>query len=800
MEQCAGWVQEARDSLRGRRLFTLLAVVNLVNYLDRGVIPGGSEEFNGFIQKTLHTDRPDVFLGILQSGFILGFSAACFVFPSLARRRSPFSLMAAGLGMWCGAAVFAGVAKPLGSYAVLLMARLLSGVGEASFVTVVPPLITDTAPPGERGLWLALFYTAQPVGAGIGYVYGSALANSCLGWPWAFYFEAFFMAPLAMACSLVPRDRAMAVSNASDYGAPPGSTATPTTDTTGNLSGSPKDGESSGMAESPKVEQGYGSPARAEGSSSAVSSSVATPSPEGDLRRRPDREKKRLLGVCDGAGGGDGGGDSSGEGEGSSSSWGLLEHEPGGWAGERDKTWVEEEDTAEMSRGGSQRHYPEEVDGISGGGLVVVSPPGGGGGGGGGEGEGGASIGGEGHDPTVRLLGSLNSGQSPCCSPGEDSIGTTAAAGRKRRRRIPQPTTTATTSSVFALQDVLEVADRPVFCLVVLGSAATAAVSVGMSTFCTSIVTSLEFLPSESAAAATFGCVICAAGLVGTPAGGALIDAADPEGRLGDERKLAMVLSQATALMCVATVLLVASTVQSSLIPFLFFFFFGGALLFATASHSNLAVMLSSPRHLRPLAIAVNSIVMHALGDVPSPTLIGWAKDALAPHCVAGEAASGGSAFLRGSESVVGPAARGLGGLLRAGRVLGGVSDACRGERRGLHLTLLIIALWLLWTCLFFGLARAVQQSALEYGVLPVSWGDIRGLISKGLFRPGWPSRWRVWWRERGRSVQRKPALWIDEIEDGGYDNGVGSSLEEALLPPASLPLPSPLTPTSLVD
>lgn len=54
-------------------------------------------------------------------------------------------------------------------------------MGEASFVTVVPPLITETAPPGERGIWLALFYTAQPVGAGIGYVYGSLMATSKLG-------------------------------------------------------------------------------------------------------------------------------------------------------------------------------------------------------------------------------------------------------------------------------------------------------------------------------------------------------------------------------------------------------------------------------------------------------------------------------------------------------------------------------------------------------------------------------------------------------------------------------------------
>lgn len=103
------------------------------------------------------------------------------------------------------------------------------------------------------------------------------------------------------------------------------------------------------------------------------------------------------------------------------------------------------------------------------------------------------------------------------------------------------------------VEDVLRVVDRPVFCLVVLGAAANAAVTAGMSTFGTGFVTSLELLSSETAAAATFGAVICAAGLLGTPAGGALIDAADPEGRLGDGKKLVVVLTQAAALMCAAT-------------------------------------------------------------------------------------------------------------------------------------------------------------------------------------------------------------------------------------------------------
>lgn len=135
-----------------------------------------------------------------------------------------------------------------------------------------------------------------------------------------------------------------------------------------------------------------------------------------------------------------------------------------------------------------------------------------------------------------------------------------------------------------------------------------------------------------------------------------------------------------------------AATAQSSLIPFLFFFFFGAALLFATSAHSNLSIMLASPKHLRPLSIAVNSILLHALGDVPSPTVIGWMKDAYAPHCVTGGgvgARAGVGPAIAGGLGLVGGAIRGVGGSggggVDAGWVgpgeeggLGGISDACR--------------------------------------------------------------------------------------------------------------------------
>jgi MFS family permease len=57
---------------------------------------------------------------------------------------SPFSLMGLGLSAWV---VAAGLAATAPSYGAMVVARVVSGIGEASFQCLAPCFIDDTAPP-----------------------------------------------------------------------------------------------------------------------------------------------------------------------------------------------------------------------------------------------------------------------------------------------------------------------------------------------------------------------------------------------------------------------------------------------------------------------------------------------------------------------------------------------------------------------------------------------------------------------------------------------------------------------------
>lgn len=176
-------------------LFLFISFVNFLNFVDRGIIPGATNEMNTFIQDDLHTDKPDVYLGLLQSSFVIGYMVGSVLFGHLIHHYGRFFLTATGCSIWIVAVFLSGIAFFAKSYLFLLFARIMSGFGEAGLQCAIPPWIQNTAPPNKRGMWLSIFYTAIPVGTATGYAFSSILAES-VGWNWAFFVEGLAMCPL----------------------------------------------------------------------------------------------------------------------------------------------------------------------------------------------------------------------------------------------------------------------------------------------------------------------------------------------------------------------------------------------------------------------------------------------------------------------------------------------------------------------------------------------------------------------------------------------------------------------------
>jgi MFS transporter, Spinster family, sphingosine-1-phosphate transporter len=160
-----------------RMALGVLTGLNLLNYLDRfipaAVLPA--------IVADLHLSGAQA--GSMQLVFILSFAVISPAFGWLGDRRTRFSLAAIGVFVWSAATVGSGLAT---TFAVLLVARALTAVGEASYTVVTPSLISDFYPVDRRGRALALFYAAIPIGSAVGFMIGGAI-NAHWGWRAAFF-------------------------------------------------------------------------------------------------------------------------------------------------------------------------------------------------------------------------------------------------------------------------------------------------------------------------------------------------------------------------------------------------------------------------------------------------------------------------------------------------------------------------------------------------------------------------------------------------------------------------------------
>ncbi len=165
-----------------RPALVLLLAINLFNYIDRQVLAAVLPR----IEEALVPGHPDAkfLLGWLTTAFLLSYMLLAPVFGFLGDRTSRWLLVGVGVILWSLASGASGLA---GTFAVLLITRCFVGVGEAAYGPVAPTMISDLYPVKIRGSVLAWFYAAIPVGGALGYLLGGLVADSSLGWRWAFY-------------------------------------------------------------------------------------------------------------------------------------------------------------------------------------------------------------------------------------------------------------------------------------------------------------------------------------------------------------------------------------------------------------------------------------------------------------------------------------------------------------------------------------------------------------------------------------------------------------------------------------
>lgn len=163
----------------------LLLLINLVNYIDRYMMaalepPIQAQFFPG------NPPNAELWMGMLGTAFTVCYMVLSPFFGYLADRKSRWMIVGAAVVIWSLATGGSGLAATFGGFALLFATRILVGVGESGYGPTAPTLISDYFSIKRRGIVMAIFYMAIPLGSALGFIIGGAMARRH-GWPSAFF-------------------------------------------------------------------------------------------------------------------------------------------------------------------------------------------------------------------------------------------------------------------------------------------------------------------------------------------------------------------------------------------------------------------------------------------------------------------------------------------------------------------------------------------------------------------------------------------------------------------------------------
>jgi MFS family permease len=162
----------------------LLLAINLFNYIDRQIL---SATLPNIKNDTAIFDPDDEDknskLGYLTTAFMVAYMCLSPVFGRLGDTMSRWLVIGIAIIIWSLATGGTGLAL---GYLMLFFTRCLVGIGEAAYGPVAPAMLSDLYPIDHRGRIMSWFYMAIPVGSALGFVIGSVVADTSLGWRGAF--------------------------------------------------------------------------------------------------------------------------------------------------------------------------------------------------------------------------------------------------------------------------------------------------------------------------------------------------------------------------------------------------------------------------------------------------------------------------------------------------------------------------------------------------------------------------------------------------------------------------------------
>ncbi len=157
--------------------FLLLLILNLLNYIDRYILPGELS----LIQHEFHST--DQQMGALTTAMFFVYMFAAPLTGWLGDRFPRKPLIIFGAVLWSLATL---ATAWVHDYWSLYVRHAIMGIGEATFVIFAPAVLSDFYDERERNRILSVFYIAIPVGAALGYLAGGQM-GSLWGWRAPFF-------------------------------------------------------------------------------------------------------------------------------------------------------------------------------------------------------------------------------------------------------------------------------------------------------------------------------------------------------------------------------------------------------------------------------------------------------------------------------------------------------------------------------------------------------------------------------------------------------------------------------------